>query len=147
MVTRQSVKRRLLDILCIVCGIVGIVIYIQLAQYHPQLLEVGNNAGQEFDLGGVSIPRGSVMLVGGVGSANRITIRLRNGEIWHYDITNHKTALKGTPRQVQVEPDGSFYVLSGPTKGIVDNLPPQPEGFPLRPEKVTKRDGKEGVVR
>ena len=35
---------------------------------------------------------------------------------------------------LQVQPDGSIYVLSPETKDSATNFPPQPTGYPLHPE-------------
>jgi hypothetical protein len=48
------------------------------------------------------------------------------------------TQFPPTTIKIQVEPDGSIFVLAPGTRNVTTNIPPQPDGFPLHPLQSSK---------
>ena len=105
----------------------------------PELIFWNNTGGKlEINSDGKlhSIPNGSSEIVRFPGNTMKLSIRNVSGTVWHYAarypsqafILHHKRTF------VQIQPDGSIYVLNPPAGGIVTNFPAQPPGFPLRPQ-------------
>src|SRR5260221_4097870 len=72
--------------------------------------------------------------------STKLTIKRSNGE-WEYDLARtgssyHYTQAGGLGlcvQDIQIESDGTIYLLSPKTKQAVKQFPSQPVGFPLKP--------------
>lgn len=68
------------------------------------------------------------------------SIQTKGGETWRYHMTpvdrrKHPNAEADKYSIIfQVESDGSVYLLYSKAQEPLKNLPPQPEGYPLRPQ-------------
>lgn len=49
---------------------------------------------------------------------------------WHYELA----PIKQKNFYLQIEPGGAIYLLPSPPQQPIQNLPPQPNGYPLRPK-------------
>jgi len=70
-----------------------------------------------------------------------IEVRHKDG-VWHYNLKemvngyfNSKKTRNVFFVNLQIEPNGSVYVIPPKATGIVTRFPRQPEGFPLRPQQ------------
>jgi hypothetical protein len=110
-------------------------LYVLVAQDRPPGLRFWNNSGHAIQV--VSDGRAVEVAPGRDGSlaySRSITIRVDDGHVWEYQLNPlGGSHLSRNTILLQLESDGSLYVLPPADPGVRERLPAQPNGYPLLP--------------
>ena len=75
------------------------------------------------------------------GNTMEFAIETASKQVWRYKAKYpEKSYISKNRIYVQIEQNGDIYVRRPDSSGVVRNLPPQPTGFPLKPEQAPSND-------
>jgi hypothetical protein len=104
-----------------------------------------NNSGQELSIVAQYPGTNVVMIVKDGGSIQFYSPYIEvhhKADTWHYEtkpmVSRFHEYRRGSGNEIlvnlQIQPDGTIYVMAPNASGIVTDFPPQPTGFPLKPK-------------
>jgi hypothetical protein len=112
------------------------------------LLQIFNNTGEDLTVISYELKGEKSYSIGKGQSArvqisNRLTVKTEN-KAWDFEVkpvprtTSYMLSERFGPLVVklQIEQNGTIYLLAAETSGVTNSFPPQPPGFPLHPEKA-----------
>jgi hypothetical protein len=139
MVERRP-RRALAIIVAAGVGYLGMAgVYIALGPCRPANMVFVNNTGRNLVV--VADGRSSPLPSGGAAeiwppyNSQELTIQIGGGKVWRYKMAPLEYGQSGVGHSyyLQVEADGSVFVLPFKADRPTQNLPTQPTGYPLRP--------------
>jgi hypothetical protein len=112
-------------------------------QQNPHLIHVANHSGQDLKFQGTywwppnPMPNDVASFCVYRPGTNEVSILTESGETWRYSTVVPKGHDFHKYIRLQVEPDGSIYLMSETERvdKAVNDLPPQPPGFPIKPKQ------------